>query len=98
VHDNLRNKAIKEALLSQLKGKVSLNDIIEWLWDDFGLRAKRSWDDVKRVIISSDEILPQDVATFMIDEGVTPDEGAWDVLPAPRRLRGSSGPEEGDSR
>ncbi|MGC9112274.1 hypothetical protein [Acidilobus sp.] len=83
-----RDRAIKEALLSQLKGKVPLDDVIEWLWDDFGLRAKRSWEDVGKVITSSNEILPQDVAVFMIEEGVTPDEGAWSVLPAPKGLRG----------
>ena len=83
-----RDAAIKEALLSQMKGKVPLEDVVEWLWEDFGIRSTPSWDRLAKIIISEKEILPQDLAAFMISEGLMPDEGAWDAMPVARGPRG----------
>ncbi len=89
---DLREKAVKEALVRQLRSSgISLEEVRDWLWDDFGKRVRGGWDRVEREIVSSREISPQDLAVFMIDSGVMPDEGAWDVYPA--RLRG---PREGE--
>ncbi len=89
-----RDRAIKASLMSQARGRIGLDEFVEWLWDDFGIRARRSWDDIVRAVVYSDEVLPQDLAAFMISEGVEPDEGAWDVIPVPGGLRGREGPEE----
>ncbi len=84
----IENRHIKEALLSQIKtSDISLDDIVEWLWEDFGIRAKRDWKTVEKTIIKEDEITPQDLAVFMIDQEVMPEEGAWDVMPR-RGLQG----------
>jgi len=48
-------------------------------------------------VVNSDEILPQDLAAFMISMGVEPDEGAWDVVPVARGLRGPGEPEKSGS-
>ncbi len=94
-----KDRAIKEALLSQMRGKVPLDDVIEWLWDDFGIRASPdSWDSVERLIVTNKEVLPQDVAVFMIDEGIMPDEGAWDAVPVPRGLRGAKAGKEDNNK
>jgi len=70
---------------------------VEWLWEDFGIRVRRSWDDVIKAVVDSDEVLPQDLAAFMISMGVEPDEGAWDVVPVARGVRGPREPEESGS-
>lgn len=90
-----KDRAIKASLMSQAKGKIDLEEFVEWLWEDFGIRVSRNWDDVVKAVVDSDEIIPQDVASFMISEGVEPDEGAWDVVPVSGGLRGREGPEEG---
>ncbi len=89
-----RDRAIKASLMSQAKGKIGLDEFVEWLWEDFGIRVRRDWDDVVRAVVNSDEVIPQDVASFMIGEGVEPDEGAWDVIPVRGGLRGREGSEE----
>ncbi|MGC9209732.1 MAG: hypothetical protein ACP5FT_00445 [Acidilobus sp.] len=93
--DRARSRAIKESLMSQAKGKIDLDEFVEWLWDDFGIRVRRTWEDIYRAVVNSDEVLPQDLAAFMISQGMEPDEGAWDVIPIPGSLRGRQGPKEG---
>ncbi len=84
-----REKAIKRALAQQLReSSIPIDEVVEWLWEDFGKRVRRDWGQVERAIVRDPEITPQDVAVFMIEQGVLPDEGAWDVAPR-RGLRGS---------
>lgn len=75
--------------MSQMRGKIPIDEVIEWLWEDFGLKVRGGWDEVGRVIVSRDEITPQDVAAFMIGEGLEPDEGAWEAMSVPRGVRGN---------
>ncbi|MCE4609439.1 MAG: hypothetical protein F7C36_03545 [Desulfurococcales archaeon] len=85
---NRENKAIKEALLGQIPtNNIDLDEIVEWLWEDFGIRAKKDWEQIKKIILREKEITPQDLAVFMIDNDIFPEEGAWDVMPR-RGLRG----------
>jgi len=66
-----------------LKGSgVSIDDVLEWLWEDFGKRPSKNWRSIEKTIIGDNEITPQDLAVFMIDNGLLPDEGAWDAEPA----------------
>jgi hypothetical protein len=81
-------KSVKEALLSQMKNKIDLNEAVEWLYEDFGIKVKGSWENLMRAVLNNSEITPNDVAVFMIEQGVDVDEGAWSVLPA-TRLRGN---------
>jgi hypothetical protein len=90
----LRERAIKEALLDQLEESgIPLEDIVEWLWDDFGKRVQRNWKAVRRAVLGDRDITPQDIAVFMIENDVQPEEGAWDVYPR-RGLRASGGSRE----
>jgi hypothetical protein len=75
----LRDRDIKRKLVEQLRksGRVRLEEIIEWLWEDFGIRSKFSWRDVERNIVKHDEITPNDLAVFMIEKGVMPREEIW---------------------
>jgi len=78
----IKERSIKEVLMGQLRSsEISIDDIIEWLWDDFGKRVKRDWRSVERAVLSDPDISPQDIAVFMIDNGIMPNEGAWDVEP-----------------
>jgi hypothetical protein len=91
----LRDRAIKESLVDQLeKSGITLNDTVEWLWEDFGKRVRPNWKSVRKAIVSDPEITTQDVAVFMIENDIMPEEGAWDVLPRPS-LRGSRDDREG---
>ncbi len=77
-----KNKAVKKALFTQLKGSdITVETVREWLWEDFGKRVRPDWDKIEKTILSSEEITPQDLAVFMIENNVFPDEGAWDAMP-----------------
>ncbi|MCE4617939.1 MAG: hypothetical protein F7C37_00675 [Desulfurococcales archaeon] len=79
----LKEKAVKQALLRQLRESgVDPAEIVDWLWEDFGKRVKRDWKSIESAILGDSDITPQDLAVFMIDEGLLPDEGAWSVEPA----------------
>lgn len=78
-----KNRAVKRALLGQMRdANVDIDEVLEWLWDDFGKKPARNWRSIERAILGDNEITPQDLAVFMIDQGLLPDEGAWDVEPA----------------
>ncbi len=69
---------VKERLVDSLLEGVELSAILEWLWEDYGIRVKRSKESVRRAILRSDEITPQDLAVFMLDNGVEVSEDAWE--------------------
>ncbi|MCE4628335.1 MAG: hypothetical protein F7C34_04215 [Desulfurococcales archaeon] len=84
----IMNRAIKENLLDQMeRSGISPGEASEWLWDDFGKRVPPRWDKIRKAVLSDPDVTPQDLAVFMIDQGVQPEEGAWDALPR-RGLRG----------
>ena len=86
--DMARRRAIKKALVEQMKLEgVDPREVSEWLWEDFGKRVPPSWARLERAILSERTITPQDVAVFMIEQGLQPEEGAWDVQPV-RGVRG----------
>jgi ABC-type phosphate transport system ATPase subunit len=84
----LRERAIKEALVEQLRrAGVSLDEVKEWLWEDYGIRVSGGWERVVRIIARDRNIRPQDLVVLMDEIGVQVDEGAWDVSGV-ARLRG----------
>jgi hypothetical protein len=84
-----RNKLVKEALLSQIKAAgLDETEIVEWLWEDFGKRVKPEWSRIEKAILGDNAITSQDLAVFMIENDLQPDEGAWNVMPR-RSLRGN---------
>lgn len=89
-----RERGVKAVLLDQLRSRgASLDKVLEWLWEEFGVKARRSWHAVERLILRSDEITPQDLVVFMVENGIEPDEGAWDAERI-LHLQGSADPEE----
>ncbi len=88
-----REKAVKRSLLGQVRESgIPLEEVVDWLWEDFGKRVRPSWERVERAILGDPDITPQDLAVFMIDQGVMPEEGAWDALPRRGLRGGKAGP------
>ena len=84
-----RQRAIKKALVDQMREEgVDPREVAEWLWEDFGKRVSPSWHRLEKAILGEKEVTPQDVAVFMIEQGIQPEEGAWDVHPVGRGVRG----------
>ncbi len=91
---SVRERSIKKALLDSIEGHgVSAGELAEWLWEEFGIRVRPEWPRVRRAVLSSADIEARDLAVFMIEKGLTPDEGLWDARPA-IRLRGANEPSE----
>jgi len=87
--DKLRERRIKDMLIdSMMSSGVDPREVAEWLWEDFGVKAKPSWDSIKRVILRNTEITSRDLAVAMIEWGVIPDEGIWLSEPIPGMQRG----------
>ncbi len=74
-----RERYIKRLLLQQIKEskKVDAKDLVEWLWEDFGIRCKPLWREIERKVVKSDEILANDLAIFMLERGIVPKEEIW---------------------
>ncbi len=88
-----REKVVKKNLLGQVKeSSIPLEEIVDWLWEDFGKRVRPTWDRVEKAILGDPDITPQDLAVFMIDQGLMPEEGAWDALPRRGLRSGKTGP------
>ena len=86
----LRERAIKLALMDQLeRSGLTPREAAEWLYEDFGKRVKPDWPSIRKAVAGDPEVTPQDIAVFMIENDIQPEEGAWDVLPRPRKgMRG----------
>ncbi len=91
----IRNRHIKAALMDQVeKSGIKPYEAAEWLWEDFGKKVKPDWKSIRRAVLGDPEITPQDIAVFMIENDVQPEEGAWDVLPRTSLRGGSSNRED----
>ncbi len=63
------DREAKERLVKLLEGSVKLDDVVEWLWEDFGIRVSPTWDDVRRTIVSSREVSARALAVFLVQSG-----------------------------
>lgn len=72
-------RIIKKALLNDLLklGDEVLVDIVEWLWDNYGIKARREKKDVEKKILRSKDISSRELAVFMLDKGVKINEELW---------------------
>ncbi len=79
IRRDLFEKRIKRALVEDLekKAKDSLDTVVEWLWEDHGVKVSRNWDRVKKTIVSNKSITPQDLVVLMLSMGVEVDEELW---------------------
>jgi len=73
----LAEKEIKRMLIQVAKSQgISLQEIIEWLYYEAGIRARPSWSDVEKKILSKD-VDPRALASFLLEQGVEIDEEEW---------------------
>ena len=73
----LAEKEIKHMLIQVAKSQgVSLQEIIDWLYYEAGIRARPSWSDVEKKILSKD-VDPRALASFLLEQGVEIDEEEW---------------------
>ena len=73
----LAEKEIKHMLIQAAKNQgVSLQDIVEWLYYEAGIRARPSWSDVEKKVLSND-VDPRSLASFLLEQGVEIDEEEW---------------------
>ncbi len=63
------DREAKERLVRLLEGSAQLEEVLEWLWEDFGIRVSPSWDEVRRAIISSREVSARALAVFLVESG-----------------------------
>ncbi|MEB3756859.1 MAG: hypothetical protein GSR79_08415 [Desulfurococcales archaeon] len=78
----LAEKAVKEALFKQVEENVPIDDVVEWLYEDFGIHTgRKNWSNLKRATLKSPDVKPQDIAILLMEHDIQPDEGAWDVQP-----------------
>ncbi|BEP17592.1 hypothetical protein PYJP_09440 [Pyrofollis japonicus] len=73
----LAEKEVKKILLVHAKqSNVPLEEIVEWLYYEAGVKAKPSWKDVEEKILRN-EIDAQAFAAFLLDYGVEINEDKW---------------------
>ncbi|MCE4606352.1 MAG: hypothetical protein F7B59_03355 [Desulfurococcales archaeon] len=87
----IAEKTTKEALFRQVEENVPMEDVVEWLYEDFGVSiGRKTWSNLKRAVLKAADIKPQDIAILLMDHDIQPNEGAWDVQPR-RSLSPNSG-------
>lgn len=76
---NNRERLIKKVLINQIleTRRIGIKEIIRWLWEDFGIKCRNDWKDIERKIVKSKEISSNDLAVFMINNGIKPREDVW---------------------
>ncbi len=85
----LAERAVKDALMKQVRDNLSMEEVLDWLYDDFGVKVgRRTWDNITRTVLKSSDIKPQDIAILLLDNNIQPNEGAWNAQPR-RDLQGA---------
>jgi len=74
-----KEKKIKEKLVEELlrlkRGK--LEELVEWLWEDYGIRTKANMEAIKKAILSSEEITSREIALEILRNGGYVNEELW---------------------
>lgn len=77
VRRRLLERRLKEMLLDQAqRAGLGAERLAEWLYEEHGVRARPDWRSVRRAALSS-PVTAQELAAFLIEEGVEVDEDAW---------------------
>ncbi len=77
VRRSLVERKLKEMLLDAAeRAGIEPGEVAEWLYEEHGVRAGRSWKAVRRAVVRS-EVTAQELAVFLLDHGVEVDEEAW---------------------
>ncbi|AFH42827.1 hypothetical protein IOK49_05985 [Fervidicoccus fontis] len=74
-----KDREIKEILLRDLFSikKDSLEEISEWLYEEYGIKAEPKEEVLKKKILSSKEITSHDIALLIIENGGYVNEQLW---------------------
>ena len=79
-----RMRELKNKLLDQLERVINEKpdleqDLRDWLFERFGIKvhSKISWERLKRIVLRHDEITDRDLALFMLERDLMPDEDIW---------------------
>ena len=73
-------RRVKARLLESACSPSILEDMIEWLWEEYGIRVSGGCERVKRAIVKSREVKARELAVFLLESGVGVDEiyEAWE--------------------
>ena len=63
--------SVKRRLVEIVRGSVELEAVVDWLWEDYGVKV-RDWDKAVRVMLS-DRVSVGDLISFLEDQGVEVD-------------------------
>lgn len=80
---NPRNKDkeryIKKQLLEELLKlkKNKLEEITEWLWEEFGIKTKPNMDAIRKAILGNEEVTSKDLALELLKSGGYVNEELW---------------------
>jgi hypothetical protein len=64
---------VKKRLVEVVRRSVSLDSVVAWLWEDYGVRV-RDWDRAVRVMLG-DRVTLGDLIAFLDENGVEVDLG-----------------------
>lgn len=71
-------RRLKEMLLELAEeNNIDLEDFVEWLYYAAGIRAKASWNEVKRAVLAASELSARELAAYLVEQGVRIDEDTW---------------------
>ena len=71
-------RRLKEMLLELAEeNNIDLEDFVEWLYYAAGIRAKTSWNEVKRAVLSASELSARELAAYLAEQGVRIDGDTW---------------------
>ncbi len=76
----IRERRRRERLASLLISRKPLDEILEWLWEDFGIRvSKPSAERVRRILVEDASIRDRDLASYLVSEGIPVSDDDWDA-------------------
>ncbi|MGC8753290.1 MAG: hypothetical protein ACP5RO_07190 [Fervidicoccaceae archaeon] len=80
-----KEKYIKKQLVEELLKlkRNKLEEIVEWLWEEFGIKTKPNMEAIRKAIVENDEVTSRELAIEVLRSGgyvneelwFTPDEG-----------------------
>jgi len=74
-----QERAIKRHLIEELLKikNYKLEEIVEWLWEEYGIKAKPNIEAIRKTILNNDEITSRELAVEILRSGGFVDEELW---------------------
>ncbi|KSW12271.1 hypothetical protein CF15_05850 [Pyrodictium occultum] len=78
VRRRLVERKLKEMLLRRAReAGMEPAQLASWLYEAAGIRAQPSWRDLERKILYNDDVTAQELAAYLLSEGIKVDEKEW---------------------